>query len=104
LYLLEAWATGLPVVQPRTAAFPELIEATGGGVLVAPGDVKALADGIAGLLADPERASQMGERGRQAVQSTYSDRRMVDQTIAVLEEAHAGPGAARATARPEIRA
>ena len=104
LYLLEAWATGLPVVQPRTAAFPELIEATGGGVLVAPREVKALADGIAGLIADPERASQMGERGRQAVQSTFSDRRMVDQTIAVLEEAHAGPGAARATARPEIPA
>jgi glycosyltransferase involved in cell wall biosynthesis len=103
LYLLEAWATGLPVVQPRTAAFPELIEATGGGILVAPGDAEALADGIAGLLADPERASQLGERGRQAVQSTFSDRRMVDQTIAVLEAAHAGRGSDRATARPQIR-
>lgn len=103
LYLLEAWATGLPVVQPRTAAFPELIEATGGGILVAPEDVPALADGIAGLIADPDRASQLGERGRQAVHSTFSDRRMVDQTIAVLEAAHAEPGPAPAMARPGTR-
>jgi glycosyltransferase involved in cell wall biosynthesis len=38
LYLLEAWATGLPVVQPRHAAFPELIEATLGGVVCTPED------------------------------------------------------------------
>jgi glycosyltransferase involved in cell wall biosynthesis len=103
LYLLEAWATGLPVVQPRTAAFPELIEATGGGVLVAPGDAAALADGIEGLITDPARAMRLGEAGRRAVKSEFSDRRMVDRTIAVLEEAYAGRGSERVTARPEIR-
>lgn len=94
LYLLEAWAAALPVVQPRTAAFPELIEATGGGILVAPGDAPALADGIEGLIRDPERAIRLGEAGRHAVQSEYSDHRMADRTIAMLEEAHAGRGLA----------
>ena len=38
LYVIEALAAGVPVVQPRAAAFPELLEATGGGVLCATGD------------------------------------------------------------------
>jgi glycosyltransferase involved in cell wall biosynthesis len=37
LYVIEAMAAGVPVVLPRTAAFPEIIEATGGGVLYDPG-------------------------------------------------------------------
>ena len=37
IYVLEALANGVPVVQPRHGAFPELIEATGGGLLVEPG-------------------------------------------------------------------
>src|SRR5213076_471033 len=54
LYVIEAMAAGVPVVQPRAAAFPELIEATGGGVLYEPGDVEALADALEGLLLDRE--------------------------------------------------
>jgi len=36
LYVIEAMASGVPVVQPRHAAFPELLEATGGGLLCEP--------------------------------------------------------------------
>ena len=36
LFLLEAMATGVPVVQPRRGAFPEIVETTGGGLLVEP--------------------------------------------------------------------
>jgi glycosyltransferase involved in cell wall biosynthesis len=103
LYLLEAWATGLPVVQPRTAAFPELIEATGGGILVAPGSASALADGIGELLADPGRAMRLGESGRQAVRAEFSDRRMVDRTIAMLEGVGAGQGSSPMGARSGVR-
>ena len=38
LYVLEALANGVPVVQPAHGSFPELIEATGGGLLVPPND------------------------------------------------------------------
>jgi glycosyltransferase involved in cell wall biosynthesis len=103
LYLLEAWATGLPVVQPRTAAFPELIELTGGGLLVEPRNASALADGIEALILDPERARRLGEAGRSAVLAEFSDRRMVDRMIAALEGAHAGHGSSPATARSEVR-
>jgi glycosyltransferase involved in cell wall biosynthesis len=98
LYLLEAWAAGLPVVQPKTAAFPELIEAAGGGILVAPEDAAALANGIEDLIKDPDLSARLGDAGRQAVEREFSDRRMADRMIAMLESAHAGRRSAEAGA------
>jgi glycosyltransferase involved in cell wall biosynthesis len=72
LYALEAMAAGVPVVQPRTAAFPELIEATGGGVLCAPHDPGTLAEAIEGLLLNPARAQVLGQAGRRAVFDRFS--------------------------------
>ncbi len=45
-FLLEAMACGVPVVQPRRGAFTEIVERTGGGLLVQPDDAESLADGI----------------------------------------------------------
>src|SRR5438876_33858 len=64
LYVIEALAAGVPVVQPNHAAFPELIEATGGGVLCEPDDPHALAAALAELLRDPAAARAIGARGR----------------------------------------
>jgi glycosyltransferase involved in cell wall biosynthesis len=66
-YLLEAMASGVPVVQPRVGSFPEILEATGGGVLCSPGDPDALASALAGLLADPGRRAELARRGRDSV-------------------------------------
>ena len=44
--LLEAMACGVPLVQPRRGAFTEIVENTGGGLLVEPDDPQSLADGI----------------------------------------------------------
>ena len=79
LYVIEALAAGTPVVQPRHAAFPEIVEATGGGVLHEPNDATALADALEYLLLNHDRRLAMGERGRQAVQENFSDRRMAVQ-------------------------
>ena len=46
MFLLEAMGEGVPVVQPRRGAFTEIVEKTGGGVLVPPDDPKALADAL----------------------------------------------------------
>ena len=56
LYVIEALAAGVPVVQPRSGAFPELIEATGGGVLCEPEDPESLAQTLEALLLAPEHA------------------------------------------------
>ena len=65
LYVLEAWANGVPVVQPRHGAFPELIEATGGGLLVAPDDTAALADGLRRMLEDHDLRDRRRPRRRE---------------------------------------
>lgn len=72
LYVIEALACGVPVVQPRHGAFPELLEATGGGILVEPNDPAALADGLEALLLDSARARKLGVRGRMAVREKFS--------------------------------
>lgn len=79
LYLIEALAAGVPVVQPRHAAFPELLEATGGGLLCEPDDPHSLAAAIEELLADPARAREVGLRGREAVLQRYTVERMAEE-------------------------
>jgi len=86
LYLLEAWASGLPVVQPRHAAFPELIEFTGGGLICDPGSAEALANTLEGLLLDPARAQKMGNAGRSAVLRDFTMQRMAERVLSLYNE------------------
>lgn len=87
LYVIEALAAGVPVVQPRHAVFPELLGATGGGVLYEPDDPEALAAALEDLLLDPERAKALGEQGRQAVWQSFSAAKMAENVLRVFEEA-----------------
>ena len=81
LFLLEAMASGIPVVQPRLGAFAEIVEATGGGVLVEPGNPDALAQGILDLWRDPEKRRELGNRGYEGVRKLYSSARMSDMAL-----------------------
>jgi glycosyltransferase involved in cell wall biosynthesis len=85
LYVIEALASGVPVVQPRHAAFPELVEISGGGVLCEPGDPKALADALEPLLLDPSRARALGAAGRKAVEEKFSAQAMANETMKAFE-------------------
>jgi glycosyltransferase involved in cell wall biosynthesis len=83
LYLLEAWACEVPVVQPRCGAFPELLSLTGGGVLTElnPSDI---ARGIAEVLDNPARGAEMGKRAATVVKEQFSARAMAQRTEAVV--------------------
>ncbi|MBC8138266.1 MAG: glycosyltransferase family 4 protein [Fibrella sp.] len=72
LYVLEALAAGVPVVQPRHAVFPELLAATGGGVLCEPDNPALLADALETMLKDRPNAHTLGEAGRQTVLAKFS--------------------------------
>lgn len=76
LYALEALATGVPVVQPASGVFPELLEMTGGGLLFEPNDVEALAGALSSLLLDPVKAQRLAEQGRAGVCEKFN----IDQT------------------------
>ncbi len=72
MYVLEALAAGVPVVLPRRGAFPELIEATGGGILYDGDGPEPLAAALGELLSDPARDRDLGARGRQAVRRDFA--------------------------------
>jgi glycosyltransferase involved in cell wall biosynthesis len=83
LYVLEALANGVPVVQPRHGSFPELLEATGGGLLVNPDDPHDLAAGLRRLLDDDALGAELGRKGREAVHARFHADRMAEETLAV---------------------
>jgi glycosyltransferase involved in cell wall biosynthesis len=71
-YILEALARGVPVVEPRVGSFPELVEATGGGVLYEPNDADTLARVLGDLLADGARRADLARRGRDSVARSFN--------------------------------
>jgi len=83
--LIESMANGVPVVQPRRGAFIEIVERTGGGLLVAPDEPDALADGILALLVDRDRADALGRAGAEGVRRHYS----IDTMAAAAEDVYA---------------
>jgi glycosyltransferase involved in cell wall biosynthesis len=86
LYVIEALAAGVPVVQPRHAAFPEIIEKTGGGLIAQPNAV-ALAEAVEELLLHPTRARALGEAGRTVVREHFNVERMSREVLAAFESA-----------------
>lgn len=85
LYVIEALAAGVPVVQPRHGAFPELLAATGGGVLCKPNDPKALADALETLLLDSAQARALGANGQRAIAEKFTAETMARETLRVFE-------------------
>ncbi len=75
--ILEAMASGLPVLATRVGGNPDLIEDGNTGRLVAAADSEALADGILEYLRDPARAIGDGEAGRRRTEREFSLERMV---------------------------
>jgi glycosyltransferase involved in cell wall biosynthesis len=69
--LMEAMATGLPVVSTRIAGIPELVEDGVAGLLVAPGRADVVADALERLAGDPGLRARMGRAGRARVQDAY---------------------------------
>ena len=86
IFVLEALACGVPVVGPNHGVFPELFEATGGGLLHAPGEPADLAEKLAGLLRDKMERRRLGERGHSAVRSRFSSRRMAMDALAMYDK------------------
>ncbi|MEM1058923.1 MAG: glycosyltransferase family 4 protein [Verrucomicrobiota bacterium] len=81
LYVVEAMAAGVPVVQPRHASFPELIEHHDAGRLCAPNDAASLADELEAVLTDPDQARQLGANGRRAAFDHFTAETMATRLV-----------------------
>lgn len=85
LYVPEAMAAGVPVVEPRAGCLPEWIDATGGGILIENSEPQALADGIARLMRDPALAKKLGDAGRTAVHARFNLSAMADSILEAIQ-------------------
>jgi glycosyltransferase involved in cell wall biosynthesis len=90
LYLLEAWANGVPVVQPRHGSFPELIEATEGGLLVESDNPQSLAEGLKRMLLDTELRRSCARRGKEAVQRHFTAEAEAQRVEAFCQRVRSG--------------
>lgn len=86
MVLIEALATGLPVVATRNEGIPEVLAGGAAGALVAPGDAAALAAAIGALIDDPAQAAALAQAGLDRQRAHYSDLAMARQVAAVYEE------------------
>ena len=85
LYQLESLASGIPIVQPALGAFPEIIEATGGGVIYQPNTPGALADKWEEVFSNPGQLQQMSIQGRKAVEERFNSRVLTENMIRVFK-------------------
>ena len=86
LYVLEALAAGVPVVEPAIGSFPEMIAVTGGGVLYEPNTAQKLADTIEPLLLDPQAARRLGAEGRAGMLKAFSIEQTAAEMIRIYEQ------------------
>jgi colanic acid/amylovoran biosynthesis glycosyltransferase len=84
--LMEAMASGVPVVASRIAGIPELVEDGVSGVLVPPANSDALARAITRLLEDPSLRRRLAERGRAVVEREFDIRREVAKMACLFEQ------------------
>jgi len=87
LYVLEAMACGVPVVQPNHGAFPEIIHRTGGGLLARSEKGADVAETIFELWKDPARAEAIGRNGADGVRRHYTVRHMADGVLNAYRDA-----------------
>lgn len=86
IFLLEAMACGVPAVQPRRGAFPELLQRTGGGRLVRAGDNRDLSEALADLVVDPRSRRELSQKAAEGVRRGHGVELMARRTVDVLEK------------------
>jgi glycosyltransferase involved in cell wall biosynthesis len=86
LVVLEAMASGTPVICSRTGGLPEVVQHGVTGFLVEPGNVEELRDRLDELLGDPQLTTAMGRRARELVLERFTWKRCAQRCLEVYEE------------------
>jgi glycosyltransferase involved in cell wall biosynthesis len=88
--IIEAMATGTPVIGSRVGGIPELVQDGVRGFLVPPGDENALAEKLRWILSNPDKSSAMGKSGRAFVAQLFSTENYVKGYKQIFEMAQPG--------------
>jgi glycosyltransferase involved in cell wall biosynthesis len=94
MVLLEAMATGLPVIATDVAGVGDTVVDGVDGRLVPPHDVPILAEAMRAVLGDRAAAARLGRNARKKIQQEYTVERMVRRTAVLYEELLAQKGLA----------
>jgi colanic acid/amylovoran biosynthesis glycosyltransferase len=84
--LMEAMASGVPVVATRVSGVPELVIDGHTGLLAEPGDARGLAEAMRSILDDPVAAAERAERGAELVREQYDHERNVARLTALFDQ------------------
>jgi glycosyltransferase involved in cell wall biosynthesis len=79
--LIEAMASGLPVIATLVSGSQQVVEQGQSGILVPPGEVTPLRQAMEDLLADPERARLLGKAAQRRIEEAYSARRQAEEHL-----------------------
>ncbi len=83
IYLSEAMASGIPVVQPKLGAFPEIVGTAGGGFIYQPNTPETLAVALIQLLDEPEKIGTLSTEARKSVENHFDINRQAEKMINV---------------------
>jgi len=86
-YMIEAMASGVPVLQPEAGCYPEFVNLTGGGVIYNPNNPDVLAENMSKLLNDREKLVSMGQQGKSIIDKEFTVIKMAEKTLQVYEKA-----------------
>jgi len=89
--LLEGMSLGKPAVTSRIGGIPELVLDGETGIIVPPGDVRALAAAILRLLQDPAKAERLGRNARRRYEAGYTSDVMARRIESLFEQVYASP-------------
>jgi len=85
--VLEAMASGKPVIGVKSGAVPETIEHSKNGFLVNQGDADGLAQALSTVLENRALAAQMGTRSRRIAETRFAEQRRAEETMAAYNKA-----------------
>ena len=86
LYLLESMASGVPVVQPKLGAFPEIIEISNGGVVYENNTVSELATALKDLLKNQDQIRLLTESCRKGVEEKFNITYQSENLLNIYQE------------------
>ena len=86
LYLLESMASGVPVVQPKLGAFPEIVEKSYGGIIYENNTPEVLASALKDLLSEEDKLHELSLSARKGVENEFNIYAQTDKLIGIYTQ------------------